>query len=103
MCNRYHVLAIAFVEIHVDIFASPLIEQLFMAMILVCDSAGQSPHSVAETDGWPLMRAPSSWSVACSTLLYTIEAQDSTYKFMAAKYRYLWIIGIDKCIFSKYI
>ena len=92
MRNRYHVLAVTFDIVGLDILARSLIEQIFEIRELVCDGTGHRPHGVSQADGRALAWCAENVLVS---RCYCCTGEWETYRFMAARYRYLCIMGID--------
>lgn len=100
MCNGDHVFTIALDIVHLDILACALVEEVFEVDILVRNRTSLRPHGISKTYGRTLGRG----TVASIRLeMETMDVTATTYRFIAARYRYLCIMGTDGCIFSKYI
>lgn len=101
MSYRDHVFSVAPDVVGLDILPGSLVEEVFQINILLRNRTRQRPHGIAKTDGRPLV-----WGTRCVPLASCrgfIDRIRSTYRFIAARYLYLWIMGIEGWIFSKYI
>lgn len=103
---RDHVLAITLNVVSLHIFPGSLVEEVLEIKILFCDGTCQRPYSIPQCNWGSLVRGPakrvSERAVALDKpQMGSALEQMSSYRFMAARYLYLWIIGTDGWTFSK--
>jgi hypothetical protein len=99
MGNRDQVFTISLYIVAFDIFSCSCIEQILHVKIFLRDRGSKGPDSISQRYGWPLV-----WG-SLATVSIKFKQPDthlatgirgrSSYKFIAARYRYLWIIGSE--------
>ena len=99
--NRNHVFTIPLDVIRLDIFPGTLVKQVLEIIELVSDGTRQCPHGIPQADRRPLIRCTERYYCLVKRPQSRQEKEKWSYRFMAAKYRYLCIIGTDGWIFSK--
>ena len=111
MANRYDVLSVSLHIVQFYVFTSSLIEVISQIHVLIGDRCCICPHCVSQSH-----RRALTWStIKCQQMLVVLQIKkeyscnvirwglDKSYRFMAARYRNLWIMGKEGWILSKYI
>lgn len=75
MRDGYHVLAVAFDIIGLDVLAGSLVKQIFEVRVFVGNAASHCPHGVAQTDWGALIRSPVTVSAVVSATFPMVDLQ----------------------------